>query len=66
METQNSYEFCTAPQLDNYLELEQTFEKTVRVKLRAANAAWCAGDTDVAGLAAQALEALKAAMPAGE
>lgn len=66
VETQNSYEFCTAPQLDNYLELEQTFEKTVRVKLRAANAAWCAGDTDVAGLAAQALEALKAAMPAGE
>lgn len=66
VETQNSYEFYTAPQLDNYLELEQTFEKTVRVKLRAANAAWCAGDTDVAGLAAQALEALKAAMPAGE
>lgn len=66
VETQDSYEFCTAPQLDNYLELEQTFEKTVRVKLRAANAAWCAGDTDVAGLAAQALEALKAAMPAGE
>ncbi len=42
LETQSSYffyEFYTAPQLAGYLELEQTFEKNVRSKLRARLAA---------------------------
>ena len=47
LETQSSYEFYTAPQIDGYLELEQTFEKNVRSKLRATCSSWRDGEENV-------------------
>lgn len=40
VETQESYEFYTAPQLSGYLELETAFEKNIRSALRAARGGW--------------------------
>ena len=63
VETQGSYEFYTAPQLDTYLELEQTFEKMVRSKLRGALGSWQSGDADGERLMETALEGVKSALP---
>lgn len=62
IETQNSYEFYTPPQLDTYLELETSFEENVRSSLRQANKSWQEGEKDTGLLAVEALEHLKAAM----
>ena len=40
VETQESYEFYTAPQLSGYLELETAYEKNIRSALRAARGGW--------------------------
>ena len=63
LETQSSYEFYTAPQLAGYLELEQTFEKNVRSKLRMACNSWQDGEEDVERLMSEALENVKASLP---
>jgi len=63
LETQSSYEFYTAPQLAGYLELEQTFEKNVRSKLRVACSSWQEGEEDVERLMSEALENVKASLP---
>lgn len=63
VETQSSYEFYTAPQIKNYLELEQTFEKNVRSKLRAACGNWHDGEENVKKIMAEALENVKASLP---
>lgn len=49
------------PQLDNYLELETSFEKNVRSVLRQAHKSWQAGE-DMEQLMNEALERLKRAM----
>lgn len=61
IETQNAYEFYMPPQLDNYLELETSFEKNVRSVLRQAHKSWQAGE-DMEQLMNEALERLKRAM----
>lgn len=63
IETQESYEFYTVPQLENYLELEQAFEKNVRSRLRAANSSWQNGEEDVEKLTEETLQSLKASLP---
>ena len=63
VETQSSYEFYTAPQITNYLELEQTFEKNVRSKLRVACGNWQDGEEDVKKMMAEELENVKASLP---
>ena len=63
METQASYEFYTAPQINGYLELEQAFEKNVRSKLRAACDSWQNGEENVDKLMEEALENMKASLP---
>lgn len=62
LETQADYTFYTAPQLPNYLEVEQLFEKTVRSKLRTACAAWKDGEKDVNQLTEEALDSLKTSL----
>lgn len=59
IETQNSYEFYTPPQLDNYLKLETSFEENVRSSLRQANKSWQEERKDTGMLIAEALEHLK-------
>ena len=63
LETQSSYEFYTAPQLGGYLELEQTFEKNVRSKLRTACSNWRDGEENVEKLGEEALENVKMSLP---
>lgn len=63
LQTQASYDFYTAPQFAGYLELEQSFEKNVRSKLRAACASWQAGEKAVETLTAEALAHVKASLP---
>ncbi len=63
LETQASYEFYTVPQIPGYLELEQSFEKNVRSKLRAAFSSWQDGETNVEKLMAEALGNVKASLP---
>ena len=63
LETQSSYEFYTAPQLAGYLELEQTFEKNVRSKLRTACSNWRDGEENVEKLGEEALENVKMSLP---
>lgn len=62
LKTQSSYQFYKAPQLDNYLELEQAFEKNVRSKLRTAYSRW-QDEEDVEKLKSEALENVKALLP---
>lgn len=54
LQTQASYEFYVAPQIPGYLEMEQSFEKTVRIRLRVAYASWQSGEKDVESLKAEA------------
>ena len=63
LETQASYEFYTVPQIPGYLELEQSFEKNVRSKLRAAFSSWQDGEANVEKLMAEALGNVKASLP---
>ena len=63
LETQASYEFYTAPQIASYLELEQSFEKNVRSKLRAACGCWQDGEVNVEKLMVEALRDVKASLP---
>ena len=63
METQASYEFYTAPQIEGDLELEQSFEKNVRSKLRASYISWQEGEADVDELAEETLKNVKASLP---
>lgn len=64
--TRESYTFYTPPQLSNYLEMEQSFEKNVRSKLRAAMGALQNDDADSEMLKRQALENLQASLPRSE
>lgn len=63
LETQASYEFYTAPQIEGDLELEQSFEKNVRSKLRASYISWQEGEADVDELAEETLKNVKASLP---
>lgn len=63
LETQASYEFYTVPQIPGYLELEQSFEKNVRSKLRAAFSSWQDGEANAEKLMAEALGNVKASLP---
>ena len=63
LETQASYEFYTAPQFAGYLELEQSFEKNVRSKLRAAYGSWLDGEENVEKLMTETLENVKESLP---
>ncbi|MGM9918126.1 MAG: hypothetical protein ACI316_02350 [Lactimicrobium massiliense] len=52
--------------MTNYLELEQSFEKNVRSKLRMANTSWKNGERDVKALKSQAMMNLEASLPQQE
>lgn len=62
IETQNSYEFYTPPQIDTYLRLETSFEENVRSCLRQANKSWQTGEKDIDVLMEEARQHLEAAM----
>lgn len=66
LQTQKEYTFYTAPQMTNYLELEQSFEKNVRSKLRMANTSWKNGERDVKALKSQAMMNLEVSLPQQE
>lgn len=62
IETQNSYELYTPPQIDTYLQLETSFEENVRSCLRQANKSWQTGEKGTEVLMEEAMEHLKASM----
>ena len=66
LKTRESYTFYTPPQLSNYLELEQSFEKNVRSKLRTAAGAFENDGADIVTLKQQALENLQTSLPHSE
>lgn len=47
LDTYDSYQFYTAPQLDTYLELEMQFEETVRLHLRGDREKYLSGAQDL-------------------
>ncbi len=61
--TRASYEFYTAPQIKDYLEIEQAFEKNIRSRLRTACSSFKNGGQDKEKLKAQVLENLQASLP---
>lgn len=61
--TQASYEFYTVPQIKDYLEIEQAFEKNIRSRLRTACSSFKNGGQDKEKLKAQVLENLQASLP---
>lgn len=61
METQDSYTFYTAPQMENYLSLETKFEESIRRELRMGRNMYLDAPTQsIDELSKQTLNALKA------
>ena len=58
LKTQKEYTFYTAPQMDNYLELENRFEETVRNRLTFARNQYLRGEDDIQTLSRITLEKL--------
>lgn len=59
LDTQQNYQFYTAPLLDTYLELETSFEKEVRLQLNIGRNAWLLDGTNAKDIGEIAVETLK-------